>query len=74
MKVSFDRIPILVYITTIKERLQWRIQVFLVGEGGANSQSGIILQTFCRKLHENERIWTQGRRIPGAPHHQMGCQ
>ena len=25
--------------------------------GGATSQSGIILQTFCRKLHENERIW-----------------
>ena len=37
---------------------QWRIQDF--PEGVANSQSGIILQTFCRKLHENERIWTRG--------------
>ena len=28
----------------------------------------IILQTFCRKLHENERIWTgEGVRVPGPP-------
>ena len=26
--------------------------------GYANSQIGIILQMFCRKLHENERTWT----------------
>ena len=32
---------------------QWRIQ-------SANSQSGIIFLTFCRKLHKNERIWTRG--------------
>ena len=29
--------------------------------GCANSQIGIILQFFGRKLHENERIWTGGR-------------
>ena len=28
--------------------------------GCANSQSAIIFQIFCRKLHENERIWTPG--------------
>ena len=28
----------------------------------------IICQIFCRKLHENETIWTERRaRIPGAP-------
>ena len=32
--------------------------------GYANSQNPIILQIFCRKLHENERIWT--RRGGGA--------
>ena len=26
--------------------------------GGTSYQSGIILQTFCRTLHENEGIWT----------------
>ena len=36
--------------------------------GCANSQIGIILQFFCRKLHENERIWTPGgEEVPGAP-------
>ena len=37
--------------------------------GCANSEIGIILQIFCRKLHENERIWTPGSggRVPGAP-------
>ena len=34
---------------------QWRIQDF--PEGGSNSQSGIILQIYCRKPHENEKIW-----------------
>ena len=29
-------------------------------EGCANSQSGIILQIFCQKLHENEKIWIPG--------------
>ena len=29
-------------------------------KGGTNSQIGIILQIFRRKLHENERIWTPG--------------
>ena len=24
---------------------------------------------FCRKLHENERVWTRGWHIPGAPLH-----
>ena len=32
-------------------------RIFLRGD---NSQSGIILQFFCRKLHENERIRTRG--------------
>ena len=36
--------------------------------GCANSQFEIILQYFCQKLHENERIWTwEGARIPGGP-------
>ena len=35
--------------------------------GCANCQIGIILQFFCRKLHENERIWTPGDGVPGAP-------
>ena len=31
----------------------------------------IILQNFCRNLHENERIWTErGARVPGAPLNQ----
>ena len=39
---------------------QWRIQDF--PEGGAPTpKSAIILQIFCQKLHENERIWTPGR-------------
>ena len=33
------------------------------GMGVSNSESEIILQIFCRKLHENERIWT----LRGAP-------
>ena len=27
----------------------------------------IILQYFCQTLHKNERIWTRGARVPGAP-------
>ena len=35
---------------------------------GANSQSGCANLFFCRKLHENERIWTpRGARVPSAP-------
>ena len=32
---------------------------------------GVLIYYFCRKLHENERIWTRGSRrgarVPGAP-------
>ena len=35
--------------------------------GGANSQVCVILPNFHRKLHENERIWMGGVRVPGAP-------
>ena len=28
--------------------------------GGANSQNCYYFSHFCRKLHENERIWTPG--------------
>ena len=38
--------------------------------GGANSQKYYYFSIFCRKLHENERIWTRGgggARVPGAP-------
>ena len=36
--------------------------------GCANSQIRIILQIFCQKLHENERIWTpRGGRASLAP-------
>ena len=41
-----------------EQTTQWRIQEFPEGERGTNSESGIILQIFCRKLHENEKIWT----------------
>ena len=36
-------------------------------KGCANSQIGIILPIFYRKLHENERIWTPRGRVPDAP-------
>ena len=39
-------------------RIQWRIQDF--PRGGANSQKCYYFSIFCRKLHENERIWTPG--------------
>ena len=35
--------------------------------GDANSQVGVILQFFGRKLYKNERIWILGGRIPGTP-------
>ena len=36
--------------------------------GGANSQNCYYFLHFCRKLHENERIWTPGGAcVPGAP-------
>ena len=34
--------------------------------GCANSQNCYYFSNFCRKLHENERIWTLGG-VPGAP-------
>ena len=27
-------------------------------------QNAIILQDFCRKMHENERDWTEGSALP----------
>ena len=45
---------------------QWQIQDF--PEGGTKSQTSVILQFFCQKLHENERIWCpRGARVAGAP-------
>ena len=35
--------------------------------GGANSQKCYYFSIFCRKLHENERIWTPGGRASLAP-------
>ena len=38
--------------------------------GCANSQKCYYFSNICRKLHENERIWTPrggGARVPGAP-------
>ena len=55
---------------------QWRIQDFPRG-GGANSQNCYYFSHFCRKLHENERIWTPGGgggRVPGAPPWIRQCQ
>ena len=37
---------------------------FLVG-GGAPAPKWVCYPVFCRKLHENEKIWTPGR-VPGA--------
>ena len=46
---------------------QWRIQDFPQG-GGANSQNCYYFSHFCRKLHENERIWTpRGGARPWRP-------
>ena len=39
----------------------------LGGGGGAPTPKvGVLTYFFGRKLHENERIWGQGR-VPGAP-------
>ena len=35
--------------------------------GGANSQKCYYFSIFCRKLHENERIWTPGGGASLAP-------
>ena len=35
--------------------------------GSTNSQNSYYFSNFCRKLHENERIWTPGGRVLGAP-------
>ena len=42
---------------SFRTHYQWRIQDFPQG-GGANSQNCYYFSHFCRKLHENERIWT----------------
>ena len=60
--------------SVFKTNNQWRMQDF--PEGGAPTpKSTIILQIFCRKLHENEKIWTPGRHVPGPlpppPPHQI---
>ena len=52
--------------TIINSSLSQADSGFSLG-GGAKFQSGIILQFFCRKLHENERVWTLRWHIPGAP-------
>ena len=58
-------------IPSTMESVQWRIQDF-PGGGGANFQGGgykpIIWPNFYRKLHENERIWTEkGGACPWRP-------
>ena len=35
------------------------------GKGGLHQ--AIICHIFCQKLYENERIWTPGACVPGAP-------
>ena len=40
---------------------------FSPGEGVPTSKVGVLTYFFGQKLHENERIWTPGVRIPGAP-------
>ena len=46
--------------------MQWRIQDF--PGGGAPTPKVGVLTYFCgRKLHKNERIWTKGGCVPGAP-------
>ena len=36
--------------------------------GAPTPKVGVLIYYFCRKLHENERIWTPGgARVPGAP-------
>ena len=41
---------------------------FSRGAGAPSPKRAFIFQFFCRKLHENERIWTpRVARVPGAP-------
>ena len=62
--VHTDRDPLTIEFHSISSggsRISWG--------SGTNSQSGIIFSTFCRKPHENERIWIpRAARVPGAPH------
>ena len=46
---------------------QWRIQDFPEGDV-PTLKSAIIFQFFCRKVHENERIWTPRGARPWCPH------
>ena len=84
-KVIFLHLSVLVLVCTeaeghwvdqsalIKMWSRWSYSVADSGfspGGCANSQNCYYFSTFCRKLHENERIWTPrggGARIPGAP-------
>ena len=66
--VTFQGIPIDSETQTLRWAIpnQWRIQDF--PRGGANSQNCYYFSHFCRKLHENERIWTpRGGRASLAP-------
>ena len=42
--------------------------------GCANSQNCYYFSNFCRKLHENERIWTPRERASLAPHWIRQCR
>ena len=53
---------------------EWWIQHWAVADpgfswgGGANSQSGCANLFFCRKRHENERVWNpRTTRVPATP-------
>ena len=56
-----------IFLTIVQDiyQHQWRIQDF--PQGGANSQNCYYFSHFCRKLHENERIWTPGGARPWGP-------
>ena len=47
--------------------LRWRIQDFPEEEGAQTPKLELFCNFFCRKLHENERIWTPGAYVPGVP-------
>ena len=48
--------------------VQWQIQDFPRGGGCANFQKCYYFSNICRKLHENERIWTpRGGAHPWRP-------
>ena len=50
------------------DALQWRIQDFPRGGGAPTPKLGVLIYYFCRKLHENERIWTpRGGARPWRP-------